>query len=163
MPISTFQMLCSAMFASSGKLLEKFNVDWTTLTVYGGSIIRHFGIRIITCILNNQKWKLLSHIVDVQGTALFGLKILRPIRVFTKHHRVYIETIDINFTNVELASHQLKERENGQSKGKHNSIAFQMPTVWLTAYLTPAEELVVPVQARRNNANVNVYLYLLLK
>ena len=47
-----------------------------TLTAYGGGLIKQFRVRIIKCIWNNQKWKLLFHIVDWQGPVLLGLKSL---------------------------------------------------------------------------------------
>ena len=47
MPILVSRKLCPAMFDSSGKALKKFDADWTTLTVYTGSKIRKFGVRII--------------------------------------------------------------------------------------------------------------------
>ena len=46
MPIYVFRKLCPAMFDSSGKALKKLDADWTTLTAYGGSKIRQFGVRI---------------------------------------------------------------------------------------------------------------------
>ena len=49
--------------------------------------------------------------------------------IFTKHHRVYIETMDIHSTNPGLASPQLKVGENGQSQSKDCSIASEVPVV----------------------------------
>ena len=69
-----FRKLCPAMFGASGRALKKFDADWTTLTAYGGSKIRQFGVRIIKCFWNNQKWKFLFHIVIATGPILLGLK-----------------------------------------------------------------------------------------
>ena len=68
---------CPAMFDSSGKVLKKLDADWTTLTAYGGSKVRQFGIRIIKCFCNNQKWKFLFHTVDATGPIMLGLKTLK--------------------------------------------------------------------------------------
>ena len=75
MPIYVFRKLCPAMFDSSGKALKKLDADWTTLTAYGGSRIRQFGVEIIKCFWNNLKWKFLFHIVDATGPVLLGLTL----------------------------------------------------------------------------------------
>ena len=62
-PMYVFRKLCPAMFDSSGKGVKKLDGDWTTLTAYVGSKTKHFGVGIIKCFWNNQKWKFLFHIV----------------------------------------------------------------------------------------------------
>ena len=97
------------MFYSSGKALKKLDADWTTLTAYGGSKIRQFGIRIIKCFWN-KKWKFLFHIVDATGPILLGLKTPRCMGIFVKHSVVYIETIDMHsMIQHRLASQQIKK------------------------------------------------------
>ena len=96
MPIYVFRKLCPAMFDSSGKTLKKPDADLTTLTTYGGSKSRQFGVRIIKCFWNNQKWKFPFHIVDVTDPILLRLKTLRSMGIFVKHPMVYIETIDLH-------------------------------------------------------------------
>ena len=103
MPISNFRKLCPAMFDANGNALDKFSKEWTTLRAYGGGIIKHFGIRMIKCKWNYQKWVFHFHIVDVEGPTLLGLKTLRHTGIFSKHARVYIETIDLPFMNLLLA------------------------------------------------------------
>ena len=46
--ISVFRRLCLMMFDSTGEV-------WTTLTVYQGTTIKQFGVRVIKGILNNKK------------------------------------------------------------------------------------------------------------
>ena len=74
MAIYVFRKLCPVTFDSSCKALKKQDADWTTLTVYGGSKIRQFGVRIIKCFWNNQKWKFLFHIVDATGPYTGGIE-----------------------------------------------------------------------------------------
>ena len=108
MPLYVFRKLCSAMFDPSGKALKKLDEDWTTLTAYGSSKIRTFGIRIIKCFWNNQKWKFFFHIVDPTVPILLGLKTLRCMGIFVKHPMVYIETTDIHpMIQHRLASQQI--------------------------------------------------------
>ena len=105
MPISTFRKLCPAMF-DAGNVLNKFSKEWTTLRPCGGGIIKQFGARMIKCKWNFQQWVSLFHIVDAEGPPLLGLKTLRHMGIFSKHPRVYIETIDLHFMNLALASKQ---------------------------------------------------------
>ena len=58
------------MFDSTGKALEKFNSDRTTLTIYGGAIIMQFWVRVIKGIWKSKNWKFIFHIVDAQGPVL---------------------------------------------------------------------------------------------
>ena len=37
MPLYVFRKLCPAVLDSSGKAVNTFDADWTTLTAYGGS------------------------------------------------------------------------------------------------------------------------------
>ena len=127
------------------------------LTGFGGGIIKQLGVRIIW---NKQKWKLVFHIVDAQGPILLGLKTLRHIGIFTKHPRVYIETIGIHSTNPGLAS-QLKEGENDQTKSKYCNIALDAPKVGVAAFPSSARELVSPAQVSRDNVHANIHLDLL--
>ena len=57
----------------------------------------------------------------------------------------------------------LKEREDGQSKSKYQSIASEVSKVGVAAHPTPAEQLVLPTQVNRDNAHTNVHLHLLTK
>ena len=107
MPISTFRKLCPAMFDSSGKPLEKLSADWTTLTAYGGGIIKQLEVRVIKYIWNNEKWKLPFHIVDTTVPILLGLKLWRHMGLLKKHPRVFTETMDNHSTNPGLANQQL--------------------------------------------------------
>ena len=113
-PISTSGKLCQAMFDGNGNALDEFNKDWTTLRAYGGGLIKQFGTRMIKCKLKYQKWVFLFHIVDAEGPTLLGLMTLRHIGIFSKHPRVYIETIDLHSMNLALASEQTKVGEDGQ-------------------------------------------------
>ena len=159
MPVSIFRKLCPDMFDAKGKALEKFNGDWTTLTAYGGGIIKQFGVRMLKCYWNNKKWVILFHIVDAEGPILLGLKTLRQMGIFSKHPRVFIETIDIHSTNAGLARQQLKEgEEDGHNQSEYQSIASEVPKVGVAACPTPAEESQVPVQAINDNAQANVHL-----
>ena len=74
MPISN--NFYPATFDSSWKPLEKFNAEWTSLTAC--------ELRIMKCIWNNQKWKLLFHVVDAQGPILLILKTLKTHRDIQK-------------------------------------------------------------------------------
>ena len=47
MPISLFRRLYPALYESTGKALENFNSDLTSLTAYGGATIQQFGISTI--------------------------------------------------------------------------------------------------------------------
>ena len=53
--------------------------------------------------------------------------------IFTKHPRVFIETMDVHSTNPGLASQQLKVGEDGQSKSKCHTIASGEPNVWVAS------------------------------
>ena len=115
MPISTFRKLCPAMFDANGNALDKFSKEWTTVRAYGGGIIKQFGTRMIKCKWNYKKLVLLFHTVDVEAPTLLGLKTLGHMGIFSKHPRVYIETIDLHSMNLVLASKQPKEAEDGQN------------------------------------------------
>ena len=109
MPISTLRKLCPAMFDANGNALDKFSNEWTTLRAYGGGIIKQFWTRMIKCKWKYQEWVFLFHTVDAEGPTLLGLKTLRNMGIFSKHLRVYTETIDLQSMNLVLASKQPKE------------------------------------------------------
>ena len=116
------------MFDSSGKALKQFDADWTTLTAYGGSKIRQFGVRIIKCFWNNQKQKFLFHIVDARGQILLGMKTVRHMGNFVTHSMIYIETIDIHsMIQYRLASQQVKKEE--EENQTVYQVASEMPKV----------------------------------
>ena len=72
-------------------------------------MIKKFGARMIKCKWNYQKWVFPFHIVDAEGPTLLRLKTLRQMGIFSKHPRVYIETVDLHSMNLALASKQPKE------------------------------------------------------
>ena len=144
MPIFDFRKLCPAMFDCSGKALKKLDAVWTTLTAYGGSKIRQFGVRIIKCFWNNQKQKFLFHIVDATGPILLGLKTLRCIVIFVKHPMVYIETIDIHsMIQHRLACQQIKKGEDDGNQTKYQ-VASEVPKLREMCQL-PAEESLLSI------------------
>ena len=102
MPISVFRRLCTAMLDFTGKALEKFDSDSTTLTVQCGATIKQFRLRVFKSMYNKKKWKCIFHSVDAQGPVLIDLRTPRQTGIFNKHPMVYIET-------VVLCSSQLKE------------------------------------------------------
>ena len=158
MLISTFRKLCPAMFDANGNALDKFSKKWTILRAYGGGIIKEFGTRMIKCKWNCQKWVFLFHIVDAEGPTLLGLKTLRHMGLFSKHPRVYIETIDLHSMNLVLASKQPKEGEDGQNLSEYQTTVSEVPKVGVVACPTPAEKFLVPAQPNDEVAHVNVHL-----
>ena len=92
---------------------------------------------------------------------MLGLKILRCMGIFTKHPRVFIETMDIYSTNPGLASQHLIKGKNGQSKSKYHDIASGVPEIGVAACPTSTKELVVLKQVNRDNTHANVHLDLL--
>ena len=144
MPIHVFRKLCPAISNSTGKAPKKLDADWTTLTAYGGSKIRQFGVRIIKCFWNNQKWKFFFHIVDATGPILLGLKTLRCMRIFVKHPMVYIETIDIHsIIQHRLANQQIKKGEDEENQAEYQ-VASEVPKVGQMSQL-PVEESQVSI------------------
>ena len=63
----------------------------------------------------------LFHIIDAEGPTLLGLKTLGHMGMFSKHHRVYIETTDLCCMNLVLASKQPKEGEDGQNLSEYQN------------------------------------------
>ena len=158
MPISTFRKLCPAMFDANGNALDKFSKEWTTLRACGGGIIKQFWTRMIKSKWIYQKWVFLFHIVDAKGPTLLGLKTLRHMGIFSKHPRVYIETIDLHSINLVLASKQPKEGEDGQNVNKYQNTISEVPKVGVAAFPTPAEKFQVPAQVNDDVAHVKVHL-----
>ena len=62
-----------------------------------------YGVRVINCQWDNKLIKPIFHIVEAKGPKLLGLKTLRKIGLFQKHHRFFIEHIDI---------HQIQQKDN---------------------------------------------------
>ena len=100
----------------------------------------------------------LFHIVDAEGPTLLGLQTLRHMGLFSKHPRVYIETIDLHSMNLVLASKQPKEGEDGQNLSEYQTTVSEVPKVGVAAHPTSAEQFQVPVQVNDGVAHANVYL-----
>ena len=143
---------------TSGNALHEFNKDWLSMRAYGGGIIKQFGTRMIKCKWNNQKWVFLFHIIDAEGPTLLGLKTLRHVGIFSKHPRVYIETIDLHFMNLALASEQQKEGEDGQNLSEYQYTVSEVLKVGVAACPTLAGRLQVPVQVKDDTAHVHFHL-----
>ena len=52
---------------------------------------------------------MLFHIVETQGPILLGLNTMRKFRLFTKHPRISIETVDLFASTQNLARSEEKE------------------------------------------------------
>ena len=94
----------------TGKALEKFDSDWTTLTAYGGTTCSQFRVRVIKAFWNDKKWKFIFHIQSTQGPVLLGLRTVKQLGIFTQHPVVWIEIVDLCSTQTGQYS-QLKEEE----------------------------------------------------
>ena len=77
--------------------------------------------------------------------------------IFSKHPRVYIETIDLHSMNLVLASKQPKEGEDGQNLSEYQTAVSEVPKVGIAAHPTPAEKFQVPAQSNDDVAHVNVH------
>ena len=86
----------------------------------------------------------LFHIIDAEGPTLLGLKTLRHMGIFSKHLRVYIETIDLQSMNLVLDSKQPKGGKDGQNLSDYQNTVFEVPKVGVAAWPTPAEKVQVP-------------------
>ena len=60
--------------------------------------------------------------------------------IFSKHPRVYIDTIDLHFMNLALASKQPKDGKDDQNLNEYHITVSEVPKVGLTACPTPAEK-----------------------
>ena len=100
----------------------------------------------------------LFHIVHAEGPTLLGLKTLRHMGIFSKHPRVYIETIDFYSINIALASKQPKEGEDGQNLSEYQHTDSEVPRVGVATCPTPAEKLQVPAQVNDDVTHLNVHL-----
>ena len=157
MLIYVFRKLCPAMFDSNGKALKKLDADWTTLTAYGNSKFRQFRVRIIKCCWNNQKRKILFHIVDATGPIRLRLKTLRHIGIFVKHPMVYIETTDIlSMIQDRLASQQIKKEEEDENQTEYQ-VASEVPKVWETCQ-QPVEESQVSIDMIDQTQAISDYI-----
>ena len=156
MPISTFRKLCSAMFDANENALDEFSKEGTTLRAYGGGIIKQVGTRMIKCKWNYQKWVFLFHIVDTEGPSLLVLKMLRHMGIFSKHPRIYIETIDLHSMSLVLATKQPKEGEDSQNLSEYQTTVSEVPKVG-AACPTPAEKCQVPMQVTDVVVHANVH------
>ena len=143
------------MFDSSSKALKKFDADWITLTAYTGSKIRQLRARITKCFWNNQKWKILFHIVDATEPILLKLKTLKMYGDLCETTMVYIETIDIH----SMIQHRLAIQQIQKGGDKENQTEYQVASevckIWETNE-PPAEESQVSIDMI-NQAQANWY------
>ena len=91
-----------------------------------------------------QKWVFLIHIVDAESPTLLMLNTLRHMGIFSKHPRVYIETIDLHSMNLVLASIQPKEGQDGKNQSGYQTTISEVPKFGVTAHPTPAEKFQLP-------------------
>ena len=78
--------------------------------------------------------------------------------IYSKHPRVYIETIDLHSMNLALVSKQPKEGEDSQNLSEYQNTIFEVPKAWVAACPTPSGKLQVPAQANDDVAHEHVYL-----
>ena len=96
MSFNDYKKVNPSEFDDAGDSLVGFSNDRTTLKVYGGKTIQHYGIRALKCQWDSRLIKPIFHIVEAKGPTLLGLPTLRRIGLFQKHPRVFIESIDIH-------------------------------------------------------------------
>ena len=94
-PLVAYKLINPSEFDKDGKLKGGFSQDRTGLRGYSGNVIQQYRTRLINAFWNNQYWGMLFHIVKTQTPILLGLNAMRKFRLFTKHLRISIETVDL--------------------------------------------------------------------
>ena len=109
MLLTAYKLISPSEFEKDNKPIGGFGQDRTTLRGYSGNIIKQYGTRLIKAFWNNQYWAILFYIVETQGPILLGLNAMRKLRLFTKHPRISIKTVDLFASKQNLARCEAKE------------------------------------------------------
>ena len=97
MVTSVYRRINPQMFCDSGaQWLEKFDMDWTNLVAYGGSIIKQIGVKSFACKWCKKNFITNFHIVYAEDhPVLFGLNSLRYLSLFVEHPLMFTEAVNI--------------------------------------------------------------------
>ena len=136
MPTSVYRSINPQMFGQNGApWLEKFDKDWTSLVLYGGSIIKLIGVKCVACKLGKKNFIINLHILyDEKHPVLFKLSILGYLGLFVEHPLLFIETRKIR------PMHMIKKSDTQKRKGtlQEPERPLEVPKVGDLFHSTPA-------------------------
>ena len=120
MSLKTYREVNTSEFDGEGNCASGFNNVMTTLKGYTGTTIKQHGVRGINCLLGWKPFRLLFHIVDIEGHTLLGLPTMRKMGLLTGHKLVNVETVDIraeyrNLAGYESNNDKMSNNEMNQS------------------------------------------------
>ena len=96
MSLRTYREVNPSEFDGEGNCFSGFKIDMTILKVYIGTTIKQHGVRGINCFQDGNPFRLIFHIVDIEGHTLLGLPTMRKKGLFIYHKLVNVETVDIH-------------------------------------------------------------------